>query len=165
MPHSATTVVYINHQRGTRKYEALKEAMQIILWTKARCSEISVVHIPEMDNWKADYLSSHHLDYREWALHPDIFHRIYQKSGPWMWIPCGFNNKLPLFVARSKDPLALALDVLTILWYQFRLIYAFHLVFILPCLLHKFEQKREEACDSHWTELAQWNRVHRQIVT
>lgn len=55
---------------------------------------------------------------------------------PGLWF-----NKLPLFVARTKDFLALTLDALIIHWSQFRLIVAFPLVWVLPCLLHKTAQK------------------------
>lgn len=63
-----------------------------------------------------------------------------------------FNNKLCLFVARTKNPSAIASDVLVIPWSQFRLIEAFPLVQILPCLLKKSEKERKT--DFHCTKLA-----------
>lgn len=78
---------------------------------------IHAVHFPEVENWTVDYPSHHHQDQGERAPYPDIFSLICQKWGALdvKILATRFNNRLPLFVARAKDPLALALDALIFL--------------------------------------------------
>lgn len=71
---------YIRHWGGTRSLAALKEANQLMLLAKTRCQVISAVHITELGNWKADYLSGHHLDQWKWALQPDIFNLMSERE-------------------------------------------------------------------------------------
>lgn len=78
---NAMAVAYINHKGGIRSHAALKEASQIITWMETNGPAISEDHIPGVENWKADYLSHHCLDQKEWGLHPDIFILICQKWG------------------------------------------------------------------------------------
>lgn len=76
------------------------------LLTESNCPAISVIHIPRLDSWKADYLSRHCLNQGEWTLHLDIFNQMCQNLGiPDVGIlASGFSNKRDPFVARSKDP-------------------------------------------------------------
>lgn len=75
---------------------------------------ISAFHILEMDDWKVNYTRCRHLDQGKWTPRPGIFNLVGQEyGGP----ECGYYDlqihKFP-FVARTKDPLALALDALII---------------------------------------------------
>lgn len=76
---------------------ALKEANPIISLTETHCSAITVVHIPQVDNWKADLPSCHRQDHIKWVLHPDVFSRICHKLEILNMdiLASRFNNKLP----------------------------------------------------------------------
>lgn len=61
---------------------------------------------------------------------------------------CGYPGlqvlkKVTFVMARTKDPLALACNALIIRWTQFRLVYGFPLVRILPQPLHTIEKERK----------------------
>lgn len=70
---NATAVAYISYQRGTRSLTALNKANQLI--------SLTVVHIPEVENWKAYHLCCHCVDKEKMGLHLDIFNWVCKKCG------------------------------------------------------------------------------------
>lgn len=117
-------------------------------------------------DWKLTVQRSLHSTFQGWptgkqppapgsrgmGFYTDIFHLICKKWGTLdvdILAP-KFNSKLPIFVARTKDPLPLASDALIILWSEFKLVYIFPPVLILPCLLKKIEQKICPFCNSQY---------------
>ncbi|CAJ0935493.1 unnamed protein product [Ranitomeya imitator] len=124
---NATAVAYVNHQGGTRSSLALAEISKILLWAEATVPVISAVHIPGVENWAADFLSREGLAAGEWSLHPEVFHQICLRWGtPDVDLTASrVNRKVPQFVSRSRDPLAVGVDALAIPWSQFELPYLF----------------------------------------
>ncbi|CAJ0937887.1 unnamed protein product [Ranitomeya imitator] len=124
---NATAVAYVNHQGGTRSSLALAEVSKILLWAEATVPMISAVHIPGVENWAADFLSREGLAAGEWSLHPEVFHQICLRWGtPDVDLTASrINRKVPQFVSRSRDPLAVGVDALAIPWSQFELPYLF----------------------------------------
>ncbi|CAJ0939180.1 unnamed protein product [Ranitomeya imitator] len=140
---NATAVAYVNHQGGTRSSLALAEVSKILLWAEATVPVISAVHIPGVDNWAADFLSREGLAAGEWSLHPEVFHQICLRWGtPDVDLTASrINRKVPQFVSRSRDPLAVGVDALAIPWSQFELPYLFPPLPLLPKLLKKIKRK------------------------
>ncbi|CAJ0936185.1 unnamed protein product [Ranitomeya imitator] len=136
---NATAVAYVNHQGGTRSSLALAEVSKILLWAEATVPVISAVHIPGVENWAADFLSREGLAAGEWSLHPEVFHQICLRWGtPDVDLTASrVNRKVPQFVSRSRDPLAVGVDALAIPWSQFELPYLFPPLPLLPKLLKK----------------------------
>ncbi|CAJ0925813.1 unnamed protein product [Ranitomeya imitator] len=137
----ATAVAYVNHQGGTRSSLALAEVSKILLWAEATVPVISAVHIPGVENWAADFLSREGLAAGEWSLHPEVFHQICLRWGtPDVDLTASrVNRKVPQFVSRSRDPLAVGVDALAIPWSQFELPYLFPSLPLLPKLLKKIK--------------------------
>lgn len=102
---------------------------------------ISTIHIPGVENWQADYLSQQVLDHGEWSLHCDVFHRICVRWGTpeVVLLASRLNRKVPRFVVRSQDPLADTTEALVARWGQYRLIYAFPPLKLLPRLLRRID--------------------------
>ncbi|CAJ0961614.1 unnamed protein product [Ranitomeya imitator] len=138
---NATAVAYVNHQGGTRSSLALAEVSKILLWAEATVLVISAVHIPGVENWAADFLSREGLAAGEWSLHPEVFHQICLRWGtPDVDLTASrVNRKVPQFVSRSRDPLAVGVDALAIPWSQFELPYLFPPLPLLPKLLKKIK--------------------------
>ncbi|CAJ0950626.1 unnamed protein product [Ranitomeya imitator] len=138
---NATAVAYVNHQGGTRSSLALAEVSKILLWAEATVPVISAVHIPGVENWAADFLSRKGLAAGEWSLHPEVFHQICLQWGtPDVDLTASrVNRKVPQFVSRSRDPLAVGVDALAIPWSQFELPYLFPPLPLLPKLLKKIK--------------------------
>ncbi|CAJ0926024.1 unnamed protein product [Ranitomeya imitator] len=138
---NATAVAYVNHQGGTRSSLALAEVSKILLWAEATVPVISAVHIPGVENWAADFLSREGLAAGEWSLHPEVFHQICLRWGtPDVDLTASrINRKVPQFVSRSRDPLAVGVDALAIPWSQFELPYLFPPLPLLPKLLKKIK--------------------------
>ncbi|XP_040287085.1 uncharacterized protein LOC121000608 [Bufo bufo] len=63
----STAVAYLNHQG------AMAETALILSWAVSHVQALSAVHIPDINNWIADFLNREHLDSGEWALHPQVF--------------------------------------------------------------------------------------------
>ncbi|CAJ0930062.1 unnamed protein product, partial [Ranitomeya imitator] len=137
----STAVAYVNHQGGTRSSLALAEVSKILLWAEATVPVISAVHIPGVENWAADFLSREGLAAGEWSLHPEVFHQICLRWGtPDVDLTASrINRKVPQFVSRSRDPLAVGVDALAIPWSQFELPYLFPPLPLLPKLLKKIK--------------------------
>ncbi|CAJ0944457.1 unnamed protein product [Ranitomeya imitator] len=135
---NATAVAYV---RGTRSSLALAEVSKILLWAEATVPVISAVHIPGVENWAADFLSREGLAAGEWSLHPEVFHQICLRWGtPDVDLTASrVNRKVPQFVSRSRDPLAVGVDALAIPWSQFELPYLFPPLPLLPKLLKKIK--------------------------
>ncbi|XP_041437982.1 uncharacterized protein pfkfb2.L isoform X1 [Xenopus laevis] len=138
---SATTVVYINRQGGTRSRAALTEARQILLWAEINSVKLSAIHIPGVSNTKADFLSRNQLDPGEWELLPETFQELVDQWGtPSIAAMASRDNrKVTRFFARCRDPLAVGVDAMTQHW-QFNLAYVFPPLPMLPRVLKKIKQ-------------------------
>ncbi|CAJ0934918.1 unnamed protein product [Ranitomeya imitator] len=113
---SATAVAYLNHQGRTRSGQVMEEAAKILRWAERHVPAISAVHIPWVENWATDFLSLQGLAAGEWSLRPAVFDQICLRWGtPDVDLMASrMNHKVPQFVARSRDPLAVGHDALVI---------------------------------------------------
>ena len=136
---NATAVAYINHQGGTKSQAAQREVSLIFLWAENHVPCISAIFIPGVDNLQADFLSRQTLSPGEWSLHPQIFQVICQRWGmPDVDVMASrFNKKLDRFMSRTRDPMACGADALVCPWHQFKLLYAFPPLQLLPRLLRR----------------------------
>lgn len=66
---NATTVVYINHQGGTRRLATARVVDQILPLEELHFTAMSTWYIPGITNCQEDFLYRKHLDPREWSLH------------------------------------------------------------------------------------------------
>ncbi|XP_075052983.1 uncharacterized protein LOC142139351 [Mixophyes fleayi] len=140
---NAMAVAYINHQGGTR---AMQETAKIMLWAESHVPRISAVYIPGVENWEADFLSRQKVDLGEWSLCKETFALLVQRWGmPEIDLMASrLNHQVPLYCARSRDPLAHASDAMTIPW-RFRLVYLFPPIPFQSRVLKKLKRERVPA--------------------
>ena len=116
---NTTVVAYINKEGGMRSGPLCALLWRILTWCSQRQVTLKAQHIPGRLNVIADKLSRLGQTIQtEWSLLPEIFHRICN-----LWhrpqidlFATRFNHKLPQFVSPVPDPLAVAVDALTLPW-------------------------------------------------
>ena len=92
---------------------------RILTWCTRKQVTLKARHIPGRLNVVADKLSRLGQTIQtEWSLLPEVFQIICSR---WHWpqidlFATRFNNKLPLFVSTVPDPLATAVDALSLPW-------------------------------------------------
>lgn len=119
-PDNVTAVAYINHQRGKSSHEALKEAIkpdhlmdEDLLFSNLCCPHPRIGQLegglPQQSLPRAREMdpSPQHLQLDMSEIKGTLTVDI---------LASRINNKLPLFVARIKDPLALVSDALKVPW-------------------------------------------------
>ncbi|XP_040270849.1 uncharacterized protein LOC120986377 [Bufo bufo] len=131
---NATAVAYVNHQGRTRSRAVMREVARILLWAESHVPVLSAVYIPGVDNWTADFLSRTKVDPGEWSLHPEVFEDICHRWGhPDVDLMASrLNNKVPVFLARARDPRAYGVDALVSPWQRVSLLYVFPPLPLLP---------------------------------
>ena len=106
------------HKQG-RGYEIGPTVWRILTWCSQRQVTLKARHIPGHLNVIADKLSRLGQTIQtEWSLLPKIFQRICNRwHRPQIDLfATRFNHKLPRFVSPVPDPLAVAVDALTLPW-------------------------------------------------
>ena len=117
--NNTTVVSYINKEGGMRLGPLCALLWRILTWCTRKQVTLKARHIPGRLNVVADKLSRLGKTIQtEWFLLPEVFHTICSR---WHWpqidlFAMRFNNKLPLFVSRVPDPLASAVDALSLPW-------------------------------------------------
>ena len=110
---------YINKQGGMRSGSLCALLWRILTWCSRKQVTFKARHIPGRLNVVADklYMLGQTIQ-TEWSLLPEVFQSICSR-----WhqpeidlFATRFNNKLPLFVSPVPDPLAWAVDVLSLPW-------------------------------------------------
>ena len=136
---NASAVAYINHQGGTRSRAIMREVEWILQWAESNVPLLSAVYIPGVDNWTADFLSRTIVDPGEWSLHPEVFQELCRRWGrPDVDLMASrLNCKVPVYLARARDPKACGVDALVAPWQHFRLLYVFPPIPLLPKLLRR----------------------------
>ncbi|CAJ0959122.1 unnamed protein product [Ranitomeya imitator] len=134
-------VAYINHQRGTRSTQVMAEVAKILRWAEGHVPSLSAVHIPGVDNWEANFLSRQGIVAGEWSLLPAIFNQICQRWGvPDVDLMASrANHKVPQYISRSHDPMAVRCDTLVIPWTQFQMPYLFPPLPLIPRIVKKIK--------------------------
>ena len=116
---NTTVVAYINKEGGMRSGPLCALLWRILTWCSQRQVTLKARHIPGHLNVIADKLSRLGQTIQtEWSLLPEVFRRICSRwHQPQIDLfATRFNHKLPQFVSPVPDPLALAVDALTLPW-------------------------------------------------
>ena len=114
-----TVVLYINKEGGMRSGPLCALLWRILTWCTRKQVSLRARHIPGRLNVVADKLSRLGQTIQtQWSLHPEVFQAICSR---WHWpqidlFAMRFNKKLPLFVSPVLDPLASAVDALSLTW-------------------------------------------------
>lgn len=118
---NTTATAYVNKQGGTRSQRLSHLATDI--WEKCldRRLQIRALHIPGKENIQADFASRRFYKKNTWNLHPSIFQQIQQRWGPHDvdLFADHTTNLLPRYVSWKTDPMAIAMDAMTIPWTKF----------------------------------------------
>lgn len=136
---NSTVVAYIQKAGGTRSPQLCMLVYRLLLWCRSRRIVLVARHIPGRLNVIADSLSRRgQLLHTEWSLSPGVFKWV--KS---LWeaplvdlFATRWNHKLPTFVSPVPDPMAWAVDALSISW-DGLVAYAFPPTILVPKVLNK----------------------------
>ena len=138
---NTTVVSYINKEGGMRSGPLCALLWRILTWCSRKQVTLKGRHIPGRLNVIADKLSRLGQTIQtEWSLLPEAFEAICSR---WHWpqidlFATSFNNKLPQFVSLMPDPLAIAVDALSLPWEDLDA-YAFPPVAILGKVVEKLQ--------------------------
>ena len=116
---NTTVVSYINKEGGMRSGPLCALLWRILTWCTRKQVTLKARHIPGRLNVVADKLSRLGQTIQtEWSLLPEVFQAICSRwHRPQIDLfATRFNNKLPLFVSPVPDPLATAVDALSLPW-------------------------------------------------
>ena len=116
---NTTVVSYINKEGGIRPGPLCALLWRILIWCTSHQVTLRARHIPGRLNVVADQLSRLGQTIQtEWSLLQEVFQTICSR-----WhrpnidlFATRFNNKLPQFVSPVPDPLATAVDALSLPW-------------------------------------------------
>ena len=138
---NSTVMYYIIKQGGTKSLSLCTLAWRILRWCKNNNISLVVKHIPGKRNVIADSLSRQHkLPGTEWTLLQSVVDHICKLSQHPMLdlFATSLNKRLPVYVSPLPDPLAMAMDALSISW-DHLLAYAFPPTALLTPVLKKVQ--------------------------
>ena len=116
---NTTVVSYINKEGGMRSGPLCALLWRILSWCTGKQVTLKAQHIPGRLNVVSDKLSRLGQTIQtEWSLLPEVFKTICSRwHQPQIDLfATRFNNKLSLFVSPVPDPLATAVDALSLPW-------------------------------------------------
>ena len=116
---NTTVVAYINKEGGMRSGPLCALLWRILTWCTRKQVTLKARHIPGRLNVVADKLSRLGQTIQtEWSLLPQVFEEICSRwHRPQIDLfATRFNSKLPLFVSPFPDPMASAVDALSLTW-------------------------------------------------
>ena len=116
---NTTVVAYINKEGGMRSGPLCALLWRILTWCSGKQVTLKARHIPGRLNVVADKLSRLGQTIQtEWSLLPEVFQALCSRwHQPQIDLfATRFNNKLPLFVSPVPDPMATAVDALSLSW-------------------------------------------------
>ena len=116
---NSTVVAYINKEGGMRSGPLCALLWRILTWCTSKQVTLRAWHIPGRLTAVVDKLSRLGQTIQtEWSHLPQIVQRICEKwHQPQIDLfATRFNNKLPLFVSPVPDPMATAIDALSLPW-------------------------------------------------
>ena len=140
---NVTTVFYLRKQGGTKSKQLNDLAADIIQWMVSHGIQFKCKHVPGKLNVIADQLSrAGQILPTEWSLHPQLLERLW---GVWEkplvdLFATKHNKKLSLYVSPVPDPMAMAVDALSIDWTGMWG-YAYPPTSILSQVLQKIQQE------------------------
>ena len=153
------TAKFTLNRRGSRSpsiHQVIKEIWQWLL--EHNCS-IQAVRISSKENVAADALSRNSIQPTEWTLKRETFQKLQEWHGPLeidlMATP--LNNKLQKFVCPFHHNMAENTDALLINWNQYKQIYLFPPVNLLPRVLQKLQEYQHNGIIiAPWRPTALW---------
>ena len=116
---NTTVVSYINKEGGMRSGPLCALLWRILTWCTRKQVTLKARHIPGHLNVVAEKLSRLGQTIQtEWSLLPEVFQALCSRwHRPQIDLfATRFNNKLPLFVSPVLDPMATAVDALSLSW-------------------------------------------------
>ena len=138
---NTTVVAYINKEGGMKSGSLCALLWRIRSWCTRQQVTLRARHIPGRLNVIADKLSRLGQTIQtEWSLHPEVFQAVCSRwHQPQVDLfATRFNNKLPQFVSPVPDPLAWAVDALSLSW-EYLDPYAFPPAAILGKVVEKLQ--------------------------
>ena len=137
---STTVVSYINKEGGMRSGPLCALLWRILTWCTKKQVTLKARHIPGRLNMVADKLSRLGQTIQtEWSLLPEVFQTLCSRwHRPQIDQFATRFNKLPQFVSPVPDPLATAVDALTLPWEDLDA-YAFPPMAILGKVVEKLQ--------------------------
>jgi hypothetical protein len=153
---NSTVVAYIRNQGGTHSRSLCQLTVEVLQLCAASDIHLLVRHIPGRLNVLADGLSRTQVLPTEWTLHTEIF-RLIHGVFPSMEIDLfatRLNRKLEKFVSPVPDPLAIAVDALSLDW-EGKDLYAFP---PFPLILKVLQRLSLFPCTMTLIAPFRWNR-------
>ena len=95
---NSTTVAYINRQGGVRSAALLTTAEKLWLWASEVVLSLRALHIPGLENRRADLMWRGGPLPGEWVLHPEVVKQIWAQFG---------RAEVDLFASRRNSHCAL----------------------------------------------------------
>ena len=141
---NSTVVAYIRKEGGTVSPELTALTRELLLWCESHNVSLSVRHIPGRLNVLADALSrKDQILHTEWSLNPKVFQTITAMWGkPHIDLfATRWNHKIETFVSPVPDPMAMAVDALSLDWTGM-FAYAFPPTVLVPKVLEKVATTR-----------------------
>ena len=139
---NTTAITYINRMGGTRSRTLSQAACNLWHWSLQRGITLSVVHLPGVQNSRADGESRTLQSSAEWMLESSISRNIIQILGPCSvdLFATRLNNQLRRYASWRPDPFATATDAFTMSW-QEEVGYAFPPFSVIGRCLQKIRQE------------------------
>ena len=141
---NTTVVSYINKEGGMRSGPLCALLWRILTWCTGKQVTLKAQHIPGRLNVVADKLSRLGQTIQtEWSLLPEVFQALCSRwHRPQIDLfATRFNNKVPLFVSLVPDPMATAVDALSLSWEDLDA-YAFPPTAILGKVVEKLQDSQ-----------------------
>ena len=138
---NTTVVAYINKEGGMRSGPLCALLWRILTWCTGKQVTLKARHIPGRLNVVADKLSQLGQTIQtEWSLLPEDSRALCDRwHQPQIDLfATRFNNKVPLFISPVLDPMATAVDALSLSWEDLDA-YAFPLTAILGKVVEKLQ--------------------------
>ncbi|MBV2113362.1 MAG: hypothetical protein KUF82_20615 [Candidatus Thiodiazotropha sp. (ex Ctena orbiculata)] len=140
---NTTVAAYLNKEGGARSRTLSFMATKLLAWCAKRQVSLTARFVPGKLNVLADSLSRKgQIIHTEWTLHMGTLSQIFH-----FWeVPhidlfaTRWNNRLPVFVSPVQDPLAWAVDAMSLSW-EGMLAYAFPPFPLLLKVLLKIERE------------------------
>ena len=138
---NSTVVAYINKEGGTRSISLCRETILMFEWCIERNIQLLAIHIPGVENTKADCLSRDaSLFVGDWAIAQPIFKDLIRlRNFPTIDLFASrTNNKLPVFCSRTRDHLAWETNAMSFSWKNLAG-YAFPPIGMIPRIIQKIQ--------------------------
>jgi hypothetical protein len=142
---NTTALSHINREGGTHSPQLFKEAWQLFLWAISSKIALRAIHVPGVQNIRADWLSRRRLSSIEWSLNQRVVDRMFTTLGQAQMdlFASSLNAKTLVYCSYTRDPQAYCQDAFSIPWTGF-LGYAYPPFSLIPGVLRKVRMEKAE---------------------